>query len=139
MATKRTSGAGGGRSVEAFLNELVHGRKDEIAAIREAILSVDGAITERIKWNAPSFCINGDDRVTFRLHPGERVQLIFHRGSKKRDDADAFAFEDPSGLLEWVAHDRAVVTFSDGDDVRAKREALKDLVTRWMAATQCVL
>jgi hypothetical protein len=37
--------------------------------------------------------------------------------------------------LEWVACDRALVTFRDRGDVEAKRAALKDLVHRWMTAT----
>jgi hypothetical protein len=45
------------------------------------------------------------------------------------------SFEDSAGLLEWVAPDRAVVTFRDLDDVAAKRAALRDLARRWMVAT----
>jgi hypothetical protein len=63
------------------------------------------------------------------------VQLVFHRGTRKRDDATTFSFEDGSGLLERVARDRALVTFRDPGDVEAKRAALKDLVRRWMIAT----
>jgi hypothetical protein len=121
--------------VQAFLRGLKHGRKDEVEAVREIILSAHPGITEQIKWNAPSFCIDGDDRITFRLQPGDRVQLVFHRGARKRDDAATFSFEDGSGLLEWVARDRALVTFEDLDDVKAKRAAFKDLVRRWMIAT----
>jgi hypothetical protein len=121
--------------VQAFLRDLKHGRKDEVEAVREIILSAHPGITEQIKWNAPSFCIDGDDRITFRLQPGDRVQLVFHRGARKRDDATTFSFEDGSGLLEWVARDRALVTFEDLDDVKAKRAAFKDLVRRWMIAT----
>ena len=121
--------------VQAFLRGLKHARKDEVEAVREIILSAHPGITERIKWNAPSFCIDGDDRITFRLQPGDRVQLVFHRGARTRDDAATFSFEDGSGLLEWVARDRALVTFEDLDDVKAKRAAFKDLVRRWMIAT----
>jgi hypothetical protein len=121
--------------VQAFLQGRRHGRKDEVEAVREIILSAHPGVTERIKWNAPSFCIDGDDRITFRLQPSDRVQLVFHRGPHKRDDTTTFSFEDGSGLLEWVARDRALVTFRDLGDVAAKRAALKDLVRRWMIAT----
>jgi hypothetical protein len=121
--------------VQAFLHGLEHGRKDEVEAVREIILSAHPGITEQIKWNAPSFGIDGDDRITFRLQPGDRVQLVFHRGTRKRDDAATFAFEDRAGLLAWVAPDRALVSFRDLDDVAAKRAALQDLVRRWMTAT----
>jgi hypothetical protein len=133
--SKQGTGRDPGTEVQAFLQGLQHSRKDEVEAVREIILSAHPGITEQIKWNAPSYCIDGDDRITFRLQPGDRVQLIFHRGAQKRDDAATFSFEDGSGLLEWVAPDRALVTFRDLDDVAAKRAAFKDLVRRWMIAT----
>jgi hypothetical protein len=135
MVSKQGTGRDPGTDVQAFLQALQHSRKDEVEAVREIILSAHPGITEQIKWNAPSFCIDGDDRITFRLQPGDRVQLIFHRGARKRDDAATFSFEDGSGLLEWVARDRALVTFRDLDEVEAKRAAFKDLVRRWMIAT----
>jgi len=124
------------QDVEEFLRDLKHGRKGEIEAVREIILSVDRDLTERIKWNAPSYCVDGDDRITFKLQPKECVQLVFHRGAKKRDDTISFRFEDNTGLLEWVAGDRALVTFRDLDDVKAKRAGLKELVARWVDATR---
>ncbi len=101
--------------------------------MRAAILASDEAITEHVKWNAPSFCSAGVDRLTFRLQPGNRLQLVFHRGAMKRTSED-FRFDDTSGLLEWVAVDRAVVTFRDLDDVAARQAAVVDVVNRWMAA-----
>lgn len=121
--------------VDEFLRELSHPLKDGIADVRAAILASDEAITEHIKWNAPSFRYHGDDRVTFRLQPGDRLQLVFHRGAKVRADSDEFAFEDGSGLLEWAARDRATLSLRDLDDVHAKLPAVVELVARWMRAT----
>lgn len=122
--------------VDAFLGALEHSRKDEIEAVRAIVLGSMKGITERVKWNAPSFCIDGDDRVTFRLQPGDRVQLVFHRGAKVKSGSKGFAFEDPSGLLEWAASDRAVLTFASLKDVKAKKAALAKLVKAWMTATR---
>jgi hypothetical protein len=119
--------------VARFLTAVSHPLKDGIVEVRGAILASDDAITERIKWKAPSFGRGGDDRVTFRLKPDPIFQLVFHRGAKVRDDA--FAFEDDSGLLEWAAGDRATLTLLDADDVRAKLPAVVALVGRWMRAT----
>ncbi|RKH52497.1 DUF1801 domain-containing protein [Corallococcus llansteffanensis] len=113
---------------------LEHPLKAEIDAVRAAILASDKTITERIKWKAPSFVHAGDDRVTFRLAPKGIFQLIFHRGAKVKDTT-GFKFEDDSGLLEWLAADRAVVTLQDAKDVKAKKAALVKLVGRWMKAT----
>lgn len=118
-------------TVEQFMATLDHPRKAEIDALRRIILAADPAITEQVKWNAPSFCYAGDDRVTFRLHPPQKVQLIFHRGAKAKDSA-GFRFEDPTGLLRWAAPDRAVLAIADVAD---RHEALTDLVVRWMRET----
>ena len=122
------------QTVEQFLRELEHPRKAEINALRALILGAHPGITEHVKWNAPSFCHDGVDRVTFRLQPGNRLQLVLHRGAKVRDDAAAFRFDDDSGLLDWVAPDRAVVTFRDLDDVATRRSSVADLIRRWVAA-----
>jgi len=53
--------------------------------------------------------------VTFRHFPEDRTQLIFHRGSKPKDGADTFAFDDDTGLLRWVATGRAVVALRDAE------------------------
>lgn len=82
--------------VAEFLREVTHPSKDGTLNLRAAILASDERITEHIKWKAPSSCYQGDDRVTFRLQPGDRLRLVFHRGAKVRADSDSFSFEDGS-------------------------------------------
>jgi hypothetical protein len=124
----------GSGAVEQFLVDLEHPLKAEIERVRAIILAADPAITERIKWKAPSFCYRGDDRVTMKLHPPTSVQLIFHRGAKVKDSTD-FTFADDTGLLKWAARDRAVLTLTDMVTIEENEAALTDLVTRWMHAT----
>lgn len=119
--------------VDAFLTTLTHARKAEVLALRAAIRAAVPTLTERVKWNAPSFCAAGDDRITFRLQPGDRVELIFHRGAKKR--TDDFRFEDATGLVKWAAPDRGQVVFRDAADVAEKTPAVQSLARAWIAAT----
>ncbi len=121
--------------VDGFMAALDHPLGDGVQELRAAILASDPGITEVVKWNAPSFRYAGVDRVTFRLQPGDRLQLVLHRGAAVRDDAADFRFEDPSGLLEWVAADRAVISFRDLADVTAKLPAVVDVVRRWVAVS----
>jgi hypothetical protein len=111
------------------MSELDHPLKEEVEQLRTAILDSNDQITEHIKWNAPSFRYAGEDRVTFRLYPEDRAQLVFHRGSKVKSDARDFAFDDDTGLLTWVADDRAVVALRDA---KAEQPALVDIVNRWV-------
>ena len=123
------------QEVDEFLDNLSHPLREGVIAMRAAILASDEQITEHIKWNAPSFCYRGDDRVTFRLHPANRFQIVFHRGATVREDSGDFVFEDDSGLLRWVADDRATVTFEDMAEIDAKQAALVEIVGRWMRST----
>src|SRR5690606_10862776 len=69
-------------AVDSYLDALQHARKAEIDTLRRLILSAVPGLVERIKWNAPSFGLGDDDRLTMRLHPGDRLQLILHRGAR---------------------------------------------------------
>ncbi len=119
--------------VADYLATLEHPRKPEVVALRRLILAADRGITERIKWNAPSFGVGGDDRVTMRLAPKGQVQLVFHRGAKVI--RDGFTFADPTGWLVWAAPDRATLTVEDAADLKANGAAIAALVVRWMKAT----
>jgi len=120
--------------VDEFMERLEHPDREGIDLLRNRILESDDRITERVKWNAPSFCFEGEDRVTFRLKPGNRFQLIFHRGANVRDEADRFTFDDETGLIEWAAPDRGVLGIEDSADAIERQSEIVALVNRWMAA-----
>jgi uncharacterized protein YdeI (YjbR/CyaY-like superfamily) len=121
-------------AVNQFMTTLTHPMKAEVEAVRNIILNASEQITEHIKWNAPSFCYNGEDRVTLNLHAQDRIQLVFHRGSKVKNAQD-FVFEDSTGLLEWLAADRAIIKLHNIEEVLAKKVALAEVVNQWMQAT----
>lgn len=120
--------------VDEFLEALDHPLASEIETLRRIIRSAMPGISEHIKWNAPSFCFGGDDRVTMKLRPTDAVQLILHRGAKVKDTR-GFSFEDDSGLVRWLAKDRGLVTFRDTKEIRAAKRPLQTLVKRWMQET----
>jgi Domain of unknown function (DU1801) len=121
--------------VGAFLDGMHHSRRPEIERVRQVILGAGVEITEQVKWNAPSFCSGGDDRVTLRLQPGDRVELILHRGVTKRSDTAGFIFTDPTGLVRWLAPDRGVVVLVDAADTERKLADIMKLVEAWIDAT----
>ncbi len=130
MATKKTSGA---EQVKVFFDELDSPFKKELETIRKIILSVDKGITEQIKWKAPSFCFNGDDRITFNLSGKGVMRLIFHCGAKvKHHQTKGNILDDKTGLLEWAAKDRAILTFTDKNDIKAKEKDFVWLVKNWI-------
>ncbi|MEU8301819.1 DUF1801 domain-containing protein [Micromonospora sp. NPDC048909] len=120
--------------VDDFMATLDHPLKAGVEELRLAILASNADISEHVKWNAPSFRYNGEDRVTFRLRPADRLQLIFHRGAKVRPDLAEFTFQDPTGLMTWLAPDRGVVTFPDLETIQSQQAAVVSLVNHWVRA-----
>jgi len=120
--------------VDTYLASLDHPLASEVRELREAILELDERITERIKWKAPSFVVDGDDRVTFALRPGKGLEVILHRGVAVRDDTAAFRFDDDSGIARWATPDRGIVSLPDAAAIDARRDLLLVLVRRWIDA-----
>ena len=120
------------QSVEAFLASLDHPFKQEILAVREIILGADATIAEEIKWNAPSFHTTGHF-ATVNLRAANGAAVILHFGAKKSGaSTTGVAIADPDSLLEWLARDRAMVTFRDLNDISAKRAAFEDVIRQWI-------
>ena len=120
--------------VDSFLESLDHPLKPVIGRLRLAVLDADDAITERIKWRAPSFCFDSVDRVTFNLRPLDHVQLIFHRGAKTIEDDFHFDTSKWSGLLEMIGQDRCQVIFPSAETATARQDEFVGLVRAWVRA-----
>lgn len=119
-------------TVVAYLKSLKHPLKKEIEAVRLIILGASPAITEGIKWNAPSFRTEKNWFATFNPRSQDAVQLVFHLGAKTRPDLKAFKLADPNGLIKWRGKDRAMVTLGAGRDIAANRKALEAIVRAWI-------
>lgn len=120
-------------TVDEFLDGLDHARVDDIRRFRACLLADDADIGERIKWNAPSFGHDGDDRVTFRLQPGDRFDLVLHRGVHPR--TDPFVFDDPDDLITWSTTDRGVIAIPE-PFTTSDQERVLALVRRWLHDTR---
>lgn len=135
MAGKKTTAAKTTphpNTVDAFLTKLDHPLKAEIMAVRTLILGVDKRIQESVKWNAPSFYIE-EHFATFKLRPLETLQVVLHTGAKVKSNRRAFDIDDPSGLLKWVAQDRALITLTNLQEIRTHKAALTTIVKQWIA------
>ncbi len=122
-------------SVDEFLQHAQHPHTAAIQLLRKAILGCAKGTSEQIKWNAPSFIYAGDNRLTFRLQPRNRLELILHRGSKTQPLAN-FHFPDDSGLIHWVAPDRGQIVIADLADAKKKLATITIIVKRWFAANR---
>jgi hypothetical protein len=111
--------------VDAYLRDVDHPFKAEMEAVRRIILGASSKISERIKWNAPSFHYK-EDLGAFNPRATEFAHLIllFPGGAGMQAEG---------GLLEGEHKDRREVKFHGMDDVAAKKPALEKLIKRWVA------
>lgn len=122
---------------QSFLTEFNDERKPLVEAILQAINEERPNLTKRIKWNAPSFCDNGKDRLTVMLHKKDSVGLILHTGAKPKEDKKAPPlYEDSTGLLEWNSNIRATILFADSTDFFTKRDLFKKAIKQWLDETK---
>lgn len=122
--------------VTKFLDDLNHPLRSEIEQLRLTILTAVNGMSENIKWNAPNYCFDNEDRVTMRIQPPKQIQLIFHRGAKKIAQPKDKIIDDKSGFLVWKENDRAVASFKNIGDIEKSQSALKDTVSEWVKATK---
>lgn len=123
-------------SVTTFLDALNHPLRQEIQLLRDHILRARPDLEEDIKWNGPNYTHAGNDRITMKIQPPGKVQLIFHLGAKVRHPASSRRIEDPSGLLAWRGNDRAIATFESMEEIDSARSALQKIVDDWIRASQ---
>jgi hypothetical protein len=123
-------------AVDAFMAGLQHPAKDAVELLRAAILASNPAVTEGVKWNAPSFKTT-EYFATTNLRAKTGVGLVLHFGAKAREvSAGKESIADPDGLLKWVAKDRATIEFMDAREVTAKKAALQAILRQWIRHVQ---
>ena len=134
MAAKKKAApkASPGGDVEALLRDLKHPLKKEIQAVRLIMLAASPAVSEAVKWNAPSFRTEKEFFATMNLRAKDEVQVIFHLGAKARADQKALKIADPKGLMKWLGKDRALVSLGAGADIPANRRAREAIVRAWI-------
>ncbi len=118
--------------VDAFLTTLAHPQDAALRRLRAVILAADPRIGEGIKWNAPSFHVDGRHFATMQLRSADRLLLVLHLGAGKKALPKG-AIADPDGLLTWLGADRATWTFTGMQDVEAHATELQALLRQWMA------
>jgi hypothetical protein len=119
--------------VQIYLDQLEHPLKPEILKIREIIFSANPDLTEHIKWNAPSFCLDGEDKITYNLSPKkDSIQLVFHRGAKKKELPKEKLINDDSGLLKWATNDRAVIRFTSMQEILEDETKIQEIIQKWL-------
>jgi hypothetical protein len=90
---------------------------------RNSIRKSNTKISERIKWNAPSYYAS-EDLVTFNPRDEDRVHLVFHHPA---------IVKIKSSLLEGNYKDRRMMYFTDMNEVKKKKKELERIMSELVA------
>lgn len=122
-------------TVEDFLSDLDGDKSLQVKTLRDSILAVEPKLEERIKWNAPSYVLDGEDRITFNLMNKQGVvKLVLHMGAtRKEDKKGAPVMQEDSGLIEWSSDIRGMITFTSIEDVNSNMISLKRIIKDWLS------
>jgi hypothetical protein len=122
-------------TVAEFMDDLDESKRAQVEMLQSIIKQAGPGLEEHIKWNSPSYVLDDEDRVTFNLQNKEGVvKLVLHMGATRAEDKKgAPVMTDDSGLISWQSDIRGVLSFTDLDDVMAKRDQVSDIITRWLA------
>lgn len=105
-----------------------------IDTLRDIVATSHPDVVETIKWNAPNFTLEGEDRITLGIERRGGVRAVLHRGAAiKKDD---FAFDDPDALAKWPSADRGMLKFANVEEIEQRRGKLLNLFSRWFDATR---
>ena len=96
-------------SVDEFLDAQTPEVRTAVGALRALVMHTEPRLVEIVKWNSPSYMLDGEDRLTVNVGRKGEVRLILHRGTAVAENTRAAAnFEgDPTGLLTWHSDIRA--------------------------------
>lgn len=125
-----------GKGVNLFLDRLNHPLRKEIERLRVCILNTDNRLSENVKWNGPNYSFGSEDRITMKIQPPGKIQLIFHRGAKVTEQPDNKLIKDDSGLLEWKENDRAVATFNNMTEIENSKFYIAKIIKDWIDAAK---
>ncbi|WP_260762710.1 DUF1801 domain-containing protein [Candidatus Mycosynbacter amalyticus] len=123
------------KTVEEFVNDLNDDKQSQVGMLRDLILSTEPQLEEHIKWNAPSYVLDGEDRITFNLMNKEGVvKLVLHMGATRKEDKKGTPLmQDESGLIEWSSDIRGMITFNSSTNISSNATSLKKIIKDWLA------
>jgi hypothetical protein len=104
--------------VKAYMNKLAPSVKKEIDAVRKIIKNASPKLSERIKWNAPSYYYI-QDILTFGPYKTHKLLLVFHHPA---------LLKIKSRLLEGDYKDRRLVYFKNKNEAEGHKKELSRII-----------
>lgn len=106
-------------AVADYMAKLKHPLKAEAEILRTVIKSAGKKLSERIKWNAPSYHINETDLLTFNFGNAKAVRIVFHHPS---------VVKIKSPLLQGEYKDRRIVYINSAAEAKTAKKELERII-----------
>ena len=134
MATRRSISMASYKTVPEFLDSLDDNKRIQVQTLRDIILKTDPTLAEHIKWNSPSYVLDGEDRITFSLNNKQGiVKLVLHMGATRPENKEADSiYRDESGLIAWSSDIRGVLSFENYDEIESRKETVAQIIRDWL-------
>lgn len=118
-----------------FRKNIPDQHKEIFETLRSYILESNPSLEENIKWNAPNYAYNGQDRITFNfMNKNNKVRIILHKGAiEKEDKKSKPIMDDTSGLIIWNSNIRGTLEFGSIEEVRKKHSDLLVIFKKWLS------
>jgi hypothetical protein len=110
--------------VEEYMKNLDHPLKPEVESIRKIIKNSNKNLSERIKWNAPSYYYK-EDIVTFGPYRNGKLLLVFHHPAIVKIKSD---------LLEGEYKDRRLTYFHNMKGIKENKKELERIMNELVKA-----
>lgn len=121
------------KTVEEYLDGLDSDRRAQVLKLRQYILEVNPSLEEQIKWNAPSYALGGEDRLTFNTMNKEKVvKLVFHMGATRKENKKGGPILREAPVVKWVSDIRGYASFDAVDEIHANKESIKRTISDWL-------
>lgn len=122
------------KTVDEFLSGLDDDRRSQVLELRKYIFEEVPSLVEHIKWNAPSYEKDGEDRITFNTMNREQVvKLVLHMGATKKEDKKGQPILKDANMIEWASDIRGYMTFKNLHEVTSNEKEIKRTVRDWLA------
>ena len=121
----------GARTIDEFRRNLAPTQLETVDRVRALAAAAAPELTERIKWNAPSFAKGDTDRITLGIDKNGGVRVVLHRGATAKTPP-GFTFTAPVDLVQRAAPDRGNLRFAKVAAVDNRAGEIGDLFRRWL-------
>ncbi len=122
------------KTIEDYLAGLDDTRRQQVQLLREYIRDAEPLLIENIKWNAPNYMLNDEDRITFNTQNKEQlVKLVFHMGATRKEDKKGEPVLNNASLIVWASDIRGNMTFSGLEEIKSNEKVIKQTVREWLA------